>query len=205
MCGRALIGAQLPFSSSAKGKPMSDLFIVDVKKRYIGNLQPWGNRYIIRADDLTAAQAAGPIIAVAEKNFHSQAVEFLQYRVATLEANDGLYISAPITGFGDLVPDGVIIPIQTCVRVDFSVAGFGRPSRKFYHVCVGVGSTDDVQRWDAATVEAVDDGVQSMLGALESAGVPMVDPQDQTVTGNSVMFDYAYHQFHKRSTHNPTS
>jgi hypothetical protein len=68
-----------------------------------------------------------------------------------------------------------------------------------------VGSTDDVQRWDAATVESVDDGVQSMLAALESAGVPMVDPQDQTVTGNAVMFDYSYHQFHKRSTHNPTS
>ena len=181
------------------------LFIVDVKKRYVGNLQPWGNRYIVRADDLETAQTAGPIIAINEKLFHSEAVEFLQYRVATVAANDGLYVSAPISGFGSRLVDGIVVPIQVCVRVDFSVNGFGRPSRKFYHTCVGVGDGGDVQRWDIGLVELVDDSLQTMLTALSSNGTPMVDVDDQTVTGESAFFSYAYHQFHKRSKHNPTS
>lgn len=183
---------------------MTAVFIVDVTKRYVGNLQPWGNRYLVRADDMASAQSAGPIIAVNEKQFHSQAVEFIQYRVATVTAGDGIYVSAPITGFGGLVPDGSIVPIQTCLRVDFSVIGFGRPSRKFYHVCVGVGECDDIQRWSTAVVDQADDSIQAMLEALESNGTPMVDPQDQTVSGNAVMFDYAYHQFHKQSRRVPS-
>lgn len=178
------------------------IYIVDVSKLLQGTLQSWGNRYLINAGDLTEAASAAPIIVAAERAFHSESVEFTQARVATLAANDGLYLTLPQAGNGSRPVDGNVAPIQCCVRVDFQVSGFGRPSRKFYHTGCGTNEIDPGQRWETAVLADTDAAVAQLISDLGDNGTFWVDPQGQEVIQQSVKGLIAYHQFTKASKRN---
>src|SRR5215471_2730763 len=103
------------------------LFIVDITKEFTPNGQRWGNRYIVSATDIEDAHGAAPLIVDQEKRFHSTDVAFIQYRVATVTANDGIYITVLLSVAGETgPPSSPVVPIQTCVRVDIARVGHGR-------------------------------------------------------------------------------
>lgn len=180
------------------------IFIVDITKEY--NNQEWGNRYLVDAPDLGSAQDAGIPLAEQEKTFHSQAINFIQARVASLAANDGLYVTIPLSGTGALVVLNNLLPLQTVVMADIIVGGFGRPSRKYYHVGMDADSIHPTtpQHWATAILAAVDGGVAAMAPTIAALDLKLVDPDGQDWT-ETVRVDpkFRYHQFHKQSPRSP--
>jgi hypothetical protein len=185
---------------------MPELWIVDVIKRFGSVIQRWGNRYLILAEDITAAADAVPAIETAEKAIHSQYVNFERARVSSYAANDTLYQNVYLTGTGDIVPAGLAGPLQVCVNVVVPVSGFGRPSRKFYHPCLDASYYDTVtdQSWLGSFVGNVGEAMVTLQGTLLSLDTPLADPQEQLWTNDIIVQSlFGYHQFHKQSPRQP--
>lgn len=177
-------------------------FIVDITKRYGNVTYEWGNRYIVNAADLTDASSVAAILVTGEKVIHSSFVEFIQARVATVAANDGNYITLPLTGFGEQVPDGLPLPAITTVNVEVQIAGFGRPGRKFYHPFLDPSYMSTVKEfsWLDGYLTTVFDAVIQMISDANDNGTPIVrDPDHEWLEAIAVQRLFGYHQFTKQS------
>jgi hypothetical protein len=185
---------------------MPDLWIVDVIKRYGNVIQRWGNRYIVQADDLTAAEDAVPIIVVAEKAIHSAYVNFERARVSSMVENDTLFTNLYLAGTGDVVVTTPALPAITTLNVIVPVSGSGRPSRKFYHTFFTSDQMSDVtpQEWDGLLLPDFETAVNTMILECETASVPIVDPQGQLWSQQAYAVPgFGFHQFHKQSPRQP--
>lgn len=177
-------------------------YIVDITHQYGAVLYEWGNRYIVHANDLTDAASAVPLIVAQETLFHSEAVAYIQARVATVEANDGVYVTIPLGDFGQITDLAVPLPAITTVNIEVQVAGFGRPGRKYYHpfLSAAYGSTTVPFTWLNSYLEEVQNDVITMIDNLTTNGTPLVRDADhewlQAVTVHRV---FGYHQFTKQS------
>lgn len=183
------------------------MFIIDFTKEHSVNLQKWGNRYLIRADDLTEAISAVPLFEDLERGAHSEGVAILQARVATVAANDGLYLNVPLDWVGTQATDDVILPLITTMNLEIIPDGFGRPSRKYYHPCVGPSlcSTTLFQQWLPTFLSDVRDAMIATITACNSNSTPLVDPDDQPLTEAVIaQRQFGFHQFHKRSPRTPS-
>jgi hypothetical protein len=185
---------------------MPDLWIVDVIKRYGNVINRWGNRYLISADDITAASDAVPTIVVAEKALHSQYVNFERVRVSSVTQNDTLFQNLYLGGTGDVVVTDPALPAITCLDIIVPVSGFGRPSRKYYHTFFTADqmSTTNPQEWLGTLLTDWEDVVNQLITDLQGLGTPIVDPQGQLwFQGAYVVPGFGFHQFHKQSPRQP--
>jgi hypothetical protein len=182
------------------------LFIVDITKQHSVSLQTWGNRYLVDTTDLTAASSAAPIIGAYEQTVHSEGVLILQARIATLEANDGLYVNVPMDLVGLLDAEDKLLPLITTINLEMVPNGFGRPSRKYYHPCVGMTyvSATLFQQWDTTFLAGIRDGFVTLIEDLIANDTPLNDPDGQRLTNLVVaQRQYGSHHFHKRSPRTP--
>jgi hypothetical protein len=185
---------------------MPELFIIDVIKRFGSVIHRWGNRYLVLAEDITAASETVPDIVAGEKAFHSQYVNFERARVSSAVANDTLYENVYLSGTGDIVPVNLALPAITTMNVIVPVSGFGRPSRKFYHLFVDASymSTTNDQEWLGSLVGTCGEAMVTMQGSLLALDTPLVDPQQQLWTNNIIVDPlFGFHQFHKQSPRQP--
>lgn len=181
-------------------------FIIDYTKRHSVSQITWGNRYLVLATDLTEAISALDALTPLEVAVHQATVEILQARVATLAANDGLYVSVPLSEVGSVGETGPEMPAITTINVEMLAAGFGRPSRKYYHGFYGTSAMHltVAQRWSDARVTAVRDAMLTAIGALQDNATPMCDPDEQLITEAVIVQRlFGFHQFHKQSPRTP--
>lgn len=178
---------------------MAPFFIVDVTKEHGATLQQWGNRYIIQADDLTAAASAVSIIVPYEKDFHFNGVNFLQARVSTLVPDDGLYVTVPLTGTGTKAVTGKTMPLFCCMRADFLTLGFGRPSRKYYHTGFDDVFYDADFTFDDTYLSDTFGDLEAMIADLSANATDWVDPQGDPITAPIIKTRVTHHQFKKAS------
>ena len=176
------------------------LFNVTIKKRDATTRQSWGNRYILDAADLDAANvSANDIILTREKAMHYETVEFLEVLVSSREAFDSIFVSTPVSGLGVLTIGGNQMPLFCVVEVAIAATAAGRPGRKFYHVGAGVDSVETALNWDNATLTAVTSNLGTMLSDLSTASTPMVLPGGGTLETAIAYSDIRSHQFTKAS------
>jgi hypothetical protein len=105
------------------------LFSLDIEKRLNGEY--WTNRYILDRTDLGAATNSGGDILAAERTIHASFVEFTKFRVSDTVVNTDVYQVIQVNAFGQRTQSQEYLPLFNVVRVDFNVAGGGRPSRKY--------------------------------------------------------------------------
>lgn len=175
------------------------LFIVDVTKQHSITLQTWGNRYIVNASDLTDAASAAPIIADSESEFHFERVNFVQARVATVTANDGIYVTVPLTNVGQNPITGKEMPLFLTLDGVFQVSGFGRPLRKFWHTCFDDTFYDTDYTYDDAFLSSARTSVITMIDNLETNGTPWVKDGDSPIVAVTLKTHVLSHQFTKAS------
>lgn len=173
-------------------------FIIDITKLCVSKNQRFGNRYIVEAADVTAAAAAVDPIVTAEKVIHSGDVAFINGRVADRIPGTDVYISLPLSGVGTAGDATQQLPIVLTTNVQFIVAGFGRPSRKFYHACLNESFQDGGQ-WVDSYATNVLAALTTLISDATAAGAPIVDPQGQAWVTPVFRKLVGTHQFTKRS------
>lgn len=177
-------------------------FIVDITKQHAVTLESWGNRYLVNAADLTDASSAAPIIASAEASFHFGGIEFVQARVATLTANDGVYVTIPLTNVGQMAVTGKTMPLFCTLDVVAHPSGFGRPLRKYYHTGFDDVFYDADFTYDDALLSTVFDNITQMVSDLNDNGTPWIKNTDHEVVAIAVKTRVLSHQFTKASKRN---
>jgi len=113
------------------------VFQIDVEKSFGSAF--WTNRYFVTAASIENAHEGAAIILDREVQFHREDIVFTKYRTRTVTEGDDVFIITPVSVSGAQAPSGPYLPLFNVARVDISVAGFGRPSRKFYRIglCAG--------------------------------------------------------------------
>lgn len=185
---------------------MSSIFIIDITKQHSVSQIKWGNRYLVRANDLTDASSAVGTLTALEIAVHQATVDLVQARVSTVESSNDDYLTIPLASAGSVGETGPEMPAITTINVEVVVAGFGRPSRKFYHGFYGTSAMHLTlpQRWSSTRETAVFEAMQEAIDLLSSNSTPLVDPDNQEwTTAVIVQRTFGSHQFHKRSPRQP--
>lgn len=178
------------------------IFIVDITKQHQVNLMEWGNRYLVRATDLTEAASSVPFFTDLEQAVHQATVSIMNARVRLLDPGDNPYVSIPIDAVGLVGETGPEMPAITTINAQIVVAGFGRPSRKFYHGFYGTSamSLTASQQWTDDRLNGLSGALLSAIEGLAGNATPLVDPDDQEWTEAVIVRKvFGYHQFNKRS------
>lgn len=141
----------------------------------------WTNVYFLDSSSQAEAETAAQNLTNMERQFHAAPVLFTKWRVDDGQPNTDVYKTQPINLFGSRDPGQVqLMPLFVVARVDISVAGGGRPSRKYYR---GVLLESDV---NGMTIDG-----SFIINAIGTAfiGAPLgdiADPDNQAAVSVSV-------------------
>lgn len=181
---------------------MAPNFIVQIFKHAFEE-RPWSNVYLVLADDLSDAVSQGSQLLTAELDIHYDVVTFDRIRVSTILANDDVFAIIPSGETGTVASEGGdFLPAFNRVRVDFTVAGGGRPSRKYYCMPVPEG-VQDGGVIDPGAVTIIQGRIDDFLTAISGGGVVWQDPDGQAITAGVVIPNVAMRQLHRRRRRTP--
>jgi hypothetical protein len=153
------------------------LFTVQVFK-HLGATK-WTNVYHLDAVDLASAVAATDHIKALEQAIHYNVVNIDYARVSTFAEGDNVFETVPINATGGRDLAGVdYLPLFNTMRVDISVDGGGRPSRKYYRIPIPE-SFNSNGNLDSAQVSFLEGAVQTAITDLAADATPLVDPDGQ--------------------------
>lgn len=134
-----------------------------------GAVYKWSNIYFVdRASAQDAAATMGPAVWNRERGFHSTDAFAYEAYASDLVPNTSNYAIVPITAnqHGLWSASGDLLPSFCALRVDITISGPSRPSRKFYRI--PLRETD----WTGSGIStglaaAVDSGVASLVALPE--------------------------------------
>lgn len=175
---------------------MSTYNIYVKKRSYDGH--EFGNRYLVEADDLATATAAGTAIVARERDFHFNSVTFLYVRSSDITPNTDVFTTIPLDGTGFRETTSQRLPSILTVNMKIGVAGGGRPSRKFYHIGAGEEQQTD-GKWVASYLSLVKGDLEGMITDVQAYDALLVDPQGSPWTTVVAQEQVGTHQWSKRS------
>lgn len=154
----------------------------------------WTNVYFLDASNQAEAETAAANLTSMERQFHAAPVLFTKWRVDDGQPNTDVYKTQAVNLNGSR-DNGLVelMPLFVCCRVDISVAGGGRPSRKYYR---GVLLESDV---NGMTING-----SFILNSVATAfiGAPLgdiADPDNQAAVSASVSPIVAMRQLRRGS------
>ena len=171
------------------------VFKIEMFKR-LGS-ENWANVYHVEAATLLSATDAVPIIRNMEVGMHLDTVTIEYARVSTLAEGDGIYTTIPINSAGGRSSAGGTLPLFNTLRADFPPDGGGRPSRKYFRGALTEGdiSFDTISGVRLADAQTV---LDNLIDNLQTAGLPYVDVDGQTIQVASPYTRVQMRQLHRR-------
>lgn len=173
------------------------IYSMDSEKRLGGEY--WSNRFIINAPTLTNALEVANDIRQIERTVTYASVLFTKYRVSTTTPHDDVYQIVNDNAPGLRAVTGSVLPLFNRVRVDFTVLGGGRPSRKYLLPPIGEAEQTD-GTLDAAAVAYYNANYAQPLLAIGE----YVDVDGQAFTSASVFPIVAMRQLRRGSKRRST-
>jgi hypothetical protein len=155
------------------------IFAVQVFKTHpLNGSREWSNVYHVRCGtSLIAIGIAGEIVT-AEKAFHNVSTTFTRARASSITPGDDDFQTQVYNEPGERTDPSQNYPLWDTVRVDITVVGGGRPSRKFYRL--PLGETDVVNLVVDGTLRStIDTALEALRVSLDTATTPLVDLDDQ--------------------------
>lgn len=171
------------------------LYQVDIEKQ-LGS-EYWTNRYFVNSPTLAEADLAGMQIQNRERLFHRTAVTFTKRRVSDTVPNTSNFIVTPVFQPGELAKNGAFLPLFNVLRVDFSVVGSGRPSRKYYRMPLCAGDITSDFNIDSGITSAVQAHLVSLIATMDLDYSPIVDPDLQPWVAPAVYLAVAMRQLRR--------
>ncbi len=156
----------------------------------------WTNRYLIQAAELSDAVTIGGQIRAIERNTSYDFVALTKYRVSDMAEDTDVYstITDNLVGARTTPSGGDDLPLFCRVRMDFNVAGGGRPSRKYFCPPILEGETTAEQ----LTAAALSFYLSTYIVPLITLG-SLVDPDNQAWVNGSVAKDIGMRQLRRGS------
>jgi hypothetical protein len=172
------------------------IFKIEIFKSHAG--ENWGNVYHVNATDLTAAQAAAPILGAMEVSFHQVGILVQYARVSDIVPNTDNFVTVPINDIGDSTGTGHILPLFDTLRLDLSV-GAGRPGRKYYRgVLTTDNITDDIGTVDPDASGPVVTAFNNAIADCTAADATLVQPDGDVLTEASAFPTVQMRQLHRK-------
>lgn len=140
--------------------------------KIFGTERPWTNVYHINAASLAdAADAARIQIAAAEASMLNVGAEIV--KILTSNPADHTFIHDATSIAGENATSS-LLPLFCTMKVNVSVAGFGRVDYKFYRGFLDETNTEDFLI-DGATITAVEGIINGLISDMTAASTPLVD------------------------------
>lgn len=150
-----------------------------IEKYQPSQAEYWTNVYWINVADLEAANTVAASIMAAERPLYWNGVTITKTRVDDNTPNTDQFITVPQNLLGTrTTPASNNAPLWVTARVDFAVAGNGRPSRKYLR---GVLFEEDFD--SISLVTAVKNLLQTYANTI--AGLAVCDPDLQDITSGA--------------------
>jgi len=182
-------------------------FRIQVFKRLGSNPREWSNTYRVDAADLDTAVTLVPSIGSMEQQLHLDNVTITRALVSDVNPATDVFATVPmnLTGSRSGGSDGAWLPIFNTMRVDISVVGGGRPSRKFYRGPI-LESDQQGAFLSPTVVSLLTDQLNGLIAVAETNSTPLIDPDGQewdTAVGQSAVQMRQLHRKRKKATPSP--
>jgi hypothetical protein len=174
---------------------MPDFYAQTYKTHVAGK---WSNVYRFSADNLAVAVSEVlPILEPFERSLLHPQVSLKAIRFSTVTAHDDVFEIIPLNEAGTSSDAGDLIPFFNCVRVDISVIGGGRPSRKYYKGLL-TETLITGMNINSGTVDFVSDAVNDFIAAMNDAGHAVKDNDGQAWDVASAFTAIQMRQMHRK-------
>lgn len=177
------------------------LFQIDVEKEAFGNF--WTNRYFVTSTSIENAHEGAEVIWNFEAAIHREDITIVKARTRTTTVGDDVFIVEPLALPGGIPPSGAFMPLWNVVRVDIKVAGFGRPSRKFYRVGLCAGDQIPGFSIDASLVSIIQGEMDNLVPNTNAVGAFLCDADTDLWDIPTVFSTIAMRQL-RRGSRRPT-
>lgn len=147
------------------------LYSLDIEK-FLGG-EYWTNRYVLTAATLAEANGAAAGIYEAERAVHLSLVLFTKYRVSDFNPSTDHYFITQVNanGQGGSANETQVAPLFNVVRVDFTTALGGRPSRKYLRLPIVNGNLIGNRLAPALIAQVTTDYLSGILATPEYVDV----------------------------------
>lgn len=176
------------------------VFLSQIYKRLVGSDREWCNTYRFEADDLATAHAAAiGSVLVQEQGIHLTNVSFTRVRTSDVLPDTDVFEVTPTSSNGTRAAAevGGYLPLFNTARVDISVEGGGRPSRKYYRL-----PFNEADQFDGQIVSTLKDdlnaAVADMIANAASVGAILIDPDGQSWVTPACFPLVAMRQLHRK-------
>lgn len=172
-------------------------FVVTVEKHQASMAEYWVNTYRVQAQDLAAAGIIGDSIADAELPMYPASIVITKVNIrdenpATDQFITLVYNQAGTRNTTGLTQQG---PLFVCMRIDFQVANYGRPCRKYIR---GLYEEDFGALLLNTNIMALGNTYAAAI-----ANLAVVDPDGQDITSGAVNPATAMRQLRRGSKKRP--
>lgn len=167
------------------------------KTHPLNGSREWSNVYHVRcATSLIAIGIADEIIA-AERTFHNVSTVFARARAFSITPGDDDFQTSVINENGLRTDPSQNYPLWDTLRVDITVVGGGRPSRKFYRLPLGEADVVNLEV-DGTLRSSVDTALEGLRVSLDTATTPLVDLDDQPWQDVAAFHAVQMRQLHRK-------
>lgn len=156
------------------------IFKIQSFKNITGSDREWSNTYQVRAEFIEDVIAAITPLPNRERALHANNVTLSRVRISDSVPGTDVFVIVPFNLVGTAYDAAAFdtLPLFNTVRVDISVAGLGRPSRKFFRSPVG-------EQWivdgnlDLTVVSLFNNQMNGLIADMAAGDCPLVDPDNQ--------------------------
>lgn len=174
------------------------IFAIQVFKTHpLNGTREWSNVYHVRCSTSLVAIGIADEIVAAEREFHNASTTFTRARASSIVAADDDFRTNVYNEGGLRADPTQNMPLWDTVRVDITVEGGGRPSRKFYRLPLGEADVANLVV-DGTLRSLIDTSLEGLRTALETATTPLVDLDDQPWTDVAAFGFVQMRQLHRK-------
>jgi hypothetical protein len=163
----------------------------------------WTNVYQFGAATLDEAVSDMlPILETLELPMLHQAVTLKAVRFSTVTPGDSVFAIIPLNAGGTSSDSGDLLPFFNCARVDISIIGGGRPSRKYWKGLL-TESLVTAMQVNGGTATALEGAFNSAIADANDAGHAFHDNDGQDWDVATVQSLVQMRQMHRRRRKTP--
>jgi hypothetical protein len=175
------------------------IFRIQVFQRLDSSDREWSNTWLCDAADIDTVVAGMPDFGDVTAQAHLDNVIITRARVSDILPDTDVFsiVTLGVIGTRGTGGDNDWLPLFNTVRVDFDVAGGGRPSRKYFRSPILEADQQAGQLADTVVTYFTTVGGE-FISTASGGSFPLVDPDGQLLTAAHCQTQVQMRQLHRK-------